>query len=114
MASLVELYLEKDIKQFPQMKICNMKCDQKCNKKIFSRNVCLNGIQKNIPEYRSSYQVCGGYKDLNTLTEDTGSLQYKFFQNIVAENDIKYSVTEKCPKNTRNILIPGDNYTDMK
>tara|TARA_B110000908_G_C9936792_1_gene306410 strand:+ start:123 stop:467 length:345 start_codon:yes stop_codon:yes gene_type:complete len=114
MASLAELYLEKNIEKFPPMEIRNQVLDQDCNKKLYSRNLFLPGLNKNIPDYRGSYKVCGGYKDLNTLANDKDSKQYKYFQNIVAENDIKYSSIDKCPKNTRNILIPGDNYTDMK
>ena len=110
MAKLNEVYSEKQFKKFPPIVICNIEREQVGNKKIYSRSFPINGNNTNTLGFRSSFKVCGNYKDMMPVARAQNSHQSRYSKNVDIESKFRKVKTEKYPENKRNVLIDGDNY----
>jgi len=113
MADLTNVINEKQFTSFPPVQICNIAEEQKGNQKIASRYLPIHGYKKNTPDYRSSYSVCAGHKDMNEQFNNRDSYQYSYARNVDVESKFRYSGDEQPTENKRNLLVYSDNYVNQ-
>ena len=113
MADLTTVNREKQFNKFPSVQICNIAEDQKGNQKIASRYLPIHGYKKNTPDYRSSYQVCAGHKNMNEKFNNRDSYQHSYASNVDVESKLRYAEDKKPLENKRNLLVYDDNYVNQ-